>query len=58
MSSSLLLFCQVTRGLPELVQSTILDMVNRPPPPPDKMKNYPKLKRYIERWSVRKQLDF
>lgn len=55
---SLLLFCQVTHSLPELVQSTILDMVNQPPPPPDKMKNYPRLKRYIERWSVRKQLDF
>jgi hypothetical protein len=48
----------VTRGLPELVQSMILDMVNQPPPPPDKMKNYPRLKKYIERWSVRKQLVF
>jgi hypothetical protein len=56
--NSLLLFCQVTNNLPELVQVMIWDIVNQPPPPPNKMDKYPRLKNYIKRWSVRKQLTY
>lgn len=56
--NSLLLFCQATNNLPELVQVMIWDIVNQPPPPPNKMDKYPRLKNYIKKWSVRKQLTY